>query len=46
MSRSHVLSSIVKLLKSLVGPQEWHEPKHADPALVTFARLGLLAYYR
>ena len=42
----NLMEGLKSLFKVLVGDPYYHESRCADPSLVTFARLGLLAYYR
>lgn len=44
MSMSQILSKVAKSLRMLFAAEP-ARPRKVDPALVTFARLGLLAYY-
>lgn len=44
--RFNLKEAVKSLLRVLVGDSGYHESRCADPSLVTFARLGLLAYYR
>jgi hypothetical protein len=44
MSLSQILSKVARGLRMLFAPEP-ARPRKVDPARVTFARLGLLAYY-
>jgi hypothetical protein len=44
MTLSQIMSKVTEGLRMLFAPEP-ARPRQVDPARVTFARLGLLAYY-